>query len=81
MSLVPLYFFFIGLADRSITSKNLGLWGLILLGIVAILIGTLWLKDNDHFGLARIILIGAAVPGLLVLLYFIIVLTSKTKWN
>lgn len=81
MSLVPLYFFFIGLADGSITSKNLGLWGLILLVVIAILVGTLWLKDHDHFALARLILIGAAVPGLLVLLYFVIVFTSKTRWN
>ena len=83
MSLIPIYFFFIGLADGSITSRNLGLWGVILLVVAAILCGTLWLKDNDHFGLAKLILIFAAVPGLFVLLYFLIVITSgkKTRWN
>jgi hypothetical protein len=82
MSLVPIYFFFTGLADGSITSRNLGLWGLILLVVAAILAGTLWLR-HDHFGLARLILIFAAVPGLLVILYFAIVITSgkKTRWN
>lgn len=81
MSLVPIYFFFVGLADGSITSKNLGLWGIILLVVGAVLIGTLWLKGHDHLGLARIILIVAAIPGVFVLLYFLIVITSKAKWN
>ena len=81
MSLVPIYFFFVGLADGSITSKNIGLWGLILLIVGGVLFGTLWLKGHDHLSLARIILIVAAIPGLFVLLYFLIVITSKTKWN
>jgi hypothetical protein len=82
MSLVPLYFFFTGLADGSITSKNIGLWGMIIVVVCAILVSTVWLRET-HFGLARLILIFAAVPGLLVILYFAIVLTSgnKTRWN
>ena len=81
MSLVPIYFFFVGLADGSITSRNLGLWGLILLAVGAVLIGTLMLKSHDHLALARLILVLAAIPGFLVLLYFLIVFTSKTRWN
>jgi hypothetical protein len=82
MSLVPLYFFFVGLNDGSITSKNIGLWGMIILVVCAILVSTVWLRET-HFALARLILIFAAVPGLLVILYFAIVLTSgkKTRWN
>ncbi|HZV44562.1 MAG TPA: osmoprotectant transporter permease [Saprospiraceae bacterium] len=81
MSLIPIYFFFVGLADGSITSKNMGLWALILLIVAAVLVGTLWLKGTEHLGLAKIILILAAIPGLFTLLYFLIVITSKAKWN
>jgi len=81
MSLIPIYFFFVGLSDGSITSKNMGLWALILVIVAAVVMGTLWLKGTDHLGLAKIILILAAIPGIFVLLYFLIVITSKAKWN
>ena len=81
MALVPVYFFFVGLADGSITSRNIGLWGLILLVVVAILIGSWWLQAHNQLGWAKGLLIFAAVPGVLVLLYFIIVMTSKPRWN
>jgi hypothetical protein len=61
MSLIPVYFFFIGLNDGTITARNIGLWVIILL--------------------AKGLLMLAAVPGLFVVLYFVVVLTNKTKWN
>ncbi len=81
MSLVPIYFFFAGLRDGSINSRNIGLWGIIMLIVAAVLFGTLWLEGNNHQSLSRIVLLLAAVPGVLVLLYFLIVITSKPKWN
>lgn len=81
MALVPVYFFFVGLADGSINSRNIGLWGLILLVVAGILIGSWWLQAHHQLGWAKGLLVFAAVPGILVLLYFIIVLTSKPRWN
>ena len=81
MSLVPVYFFFVGLKDGSITSRNLSLWLLILVIIAGVLIGSCWLKDHARLGMANGLLIIAAIPGVLVLLYFIVVLTGKAKWN
>lgn len=81
MSLVPIYFFFVGLNDGSITSRNIGLWGIIMLVVAAVLFGTLWLKGHDHLSLSKLVLILAAVPGIFVLLYFLIVFTGKARWN
>ena len=81
MALVPIYFFFVGLADGSITSRNLGLWSLIILIVGAVLVGSLWLKGHEHLGFSKIVLLLAAVPGVFVLLYFLIVFTSKARWN
>ncbi len=81
MSLIPIYFFFVGLADGSITSRNLGLWGIILLVIAVILCGSLWLKSHDQMTLAKGLLLLAAIPGVLVIFYFVIVMTSKPRWN
>ena len=81
MSLVPIYFFFIGLNDGSITARNIGLWAIILLIIAGVLIGSCWLKDHERLGMAKGLLMLAAIPGLFVVLYFVVVLTSKARWN
>jgi high-affinity Fe2+/Pb2+ permease len=81
MSLVPVYFFFVGLKDGSITKRNFALWFLILLIIAGVLYGSLWLKDHDRLGMAKGVLAVAAIPGVFVVLYFIIVLIGKPKWN
>lgn len=81
MSLVPVYFFFIGLKDGSITTRNFALWLLILLIIAGVLTGSIWLRDHDRLVMAKWLLALAAVPGVLVLLYFIVVMIGKPKWN
>ena len=81
MSLVPVYFFFIGLKDGSVTTRNIILWLFILLMIAAILYGSCWLKNHDRLGMAKGLLLLGAVPGLLVILYLLVVLISKPKWN
>ena len=81
MSLVPVYFFFIGLKDGSITIRNLSLWLLILLLIGAVLFGSIWLKDHDRQPMATGLLIFGSIPGLLVLLYFLVAIFGKPRWN
>ena len=81
MSLVPVYFFFIGLKDGSITTRNIMLWLLILVIIAGILYGSCWLKNHDKLGMAKGLLLLGAVPGVLVLLYALVVLLTKPRWN
>ena len=81
VALVPLYFFFVGLNDGSISSKIIGLWFIILLVVAAVVGGSLLLKSANQLSLAKGLLIVAAIPGLLAVLYFVVVLTSNTRWN
>jgi high-affinity Fe2+/Pb2+ permease len=81
MSLIPVYFFFVGLKDGSITARNIGLWLLILLIIAGVLIGSSWLKDNDKMGWAKGLLLFSSIPGVLVLLYFLVIIIGKPRWN
>ncbi len=81
ISLVVLYFFFIGLVDGSVSSFNMGLWVMILLGIGAIMLGSLWLKSSDYLRIAKIVLAILAVPGLLYALFMLMIIITKPRWN
>jgi hypothetical protein len=81
IALIALYFFFIGLADGSVSSFNIGLWLLILLGLAIVVGGSLWLRSAGRSGLAMVLLLILAVPGVLVGLFFAVLLIAAPRWN
>ena len=81
VAIVVLYFFFIGLADGSVSSFNMGLWLFLLAVVVAVMFGSLWLNSHNRPGLAKGVLCILAVPGFLYLLFLLVVLISKPRWN
>jgi hypothetical protein len=81
IAFVVLYFFIVGLADGSVSSFNMGLWLIILLIPACVLLGSLWLRSASHSGSAKGVLLILAVPGLLFLLYFLVLLFSAPRWN
>lgn len=81
LALVVLYFFFIGLADGSVSSFNMGLWLFLLAAVAAILLGSLWLKSHGRPGLAKGVLSILAIPGFLYVLFMLVVLITKPRWN
>lgn len=81
MSLIPIYFFFIGLEDGSVDGSNMALWMGILAVVGLLLGGTYWLKTKGQVLAAKVLLWLSTVPCLLVILYFVIALTSNGRWN
>ncbi len=81
IAIVVLYFFLVGLADGSVSSFNIGLWLLILLGLGSIMGGSLWLKSAGHLGFATVLLLILAVPGVLCGLFLIILVIAAPRWN
>jgi hypothetical protein len=81
ITLVVLYFFFVGLNDGSVSSSNMVLWLGILLLLAAIMGGSLWLKAHNHLALAKTILWLMAIPGLFYLLFILVVIIGKPRWN
>ncbi len=81
ITIVVLYFFFVGLIDRSVSSLNIGLWLLILLGLAGVMGGSLWLKSAGHPGIAAALLLILAVPGVICVLLLVIAVISGTRWN
>ena len=74
-------FFFVGLADGSVSSFNMALWVCILLGLGAILYGSRALHQAGQQKTALIILWLLAVPGILGALFFLILIIAQPRWN
>ena len=81
VALIALYFFFIGLADGSVSSFNIVLWLVLLVVLATVLFGTLALRAAGNLTLAKILTGLLAVPALLFLLFFIVVIASGERWN
>ena len=80
-ALIILYFFVIGLGDGTVSERNAGLWLLIVLGLGAILIGSVILKNNHHTGLGIVVLLILGIPAFLYLLFIIVALSFGGRWN
>lgn len=81
ITLVALYFFFIGLADGSVSSFNAKIWALLLFGLAVILLGSLGLKSIGQLSWAKVLLSILAIPGLLYVLFILMVIITKPRWN
>ena len=77
IALIPIYFFFVGLADGTVSSRNLGMWLILMLVVAVVLIAPFLLKAAHQMGLAKGLMIVAAIPGILAVLYFIVVMTMN----
>jgi len=78
---VAVYFFVLGIADGSVSSFNLGLWAVLLLGATAVTGGSLWLKKSGRPGLASAVAALLAVPGVLAVLLVLAMLIVDPHWT
>ena len=81
-SLIILFFFFAGLADGTVNSRNGGLWTIIVLAITAVMGGSVWLKRAGYILPSYLVLCVIALPAIAFLGYFLIVLMNgKSAWR
>jgi hypothetical protein len=81
VAMVILYFFFIGLADGSVSSFNSTLWLTILAALAAIIGGGAALNANGQRGAAIAVLLILAIPGLLYGLFVLMLIVLQPRWN
>jgi hypothetical protein len=77
---VSLYFFFVGLADGSVSSFNLVLWMGVVAATLGVTGGSLWLRKN-HPVLATVVAMLLGLPGLLAGLLLLALALSHPRWN
>ena len=74
VALIFVYFFFVGLGDGSVSSFNIVLWLVILVGLAVLLGGSLVLRAASRTGLATALVTALAVPSVLIGLLFLALL-------
>jgi hypothetical protein len=78
---IAVFFFLWGLADGSVSSFNIVLWMVLLGGLAALVSGTLWLRSNGRPRAATVLAWVLAAPGLLVGLFFFVLIVANPRWN
>ncbi|MEC9368084.1 MAG: osmoprotectant transporter permease [Pseudomonadota bacterium] len=78
---IVVYFFIIGLADGSISSFNIGLWIVLLMGVAAILAGGIFLRKAGRTAASSLLLSLLAVPTAAYGLMIAAIILSGARWN
>lgn len=81
MATVAVVFFLWGLADGSVSSFNIGIWIVLLGGFAAVLAGSFRLRSLGRTGVAKVIAWVPAVPGVLMGLFFLVLIVGNPRWN
>jgi hypothetical protein len=80
-ALIVLYFFFVGLSDGTVTSRNARLWAVFILVLAGVLGGSYYFFSHGQLRVAYIVLSLLAIPALLMLMYLLFVVFGKLRWN
>jgi hypothetical protein len=78
---IAVFFFFLGMADGTVSDFNIELWIGLLLGIAAVLGVGIALRRAAWPILANIVLAVLAVPTALYGAFMLVVILSGTPWN
>jgi hypothetical protein len=81
VTLVVVGFFLIGLGDGSVSSFNIGIWLVMLAGVGGVTGGSFALRSAGKRIPALILALALAIPGVLVGLFFLILILGNPRWN
>jgi len=81
VALVGVAFFFIGVADGTVSGFNIVSWTTVLPGLTAIVLGSRVLANRGQLKAACVLAAALALPGLLYALFMVIAVTSGVRWN
>jgi hypothetical protein len=78
---VAIYYFLAGLVSGSVSSFNMGIWILILLGTTGVTACSMILKLHGRPGLAAIVALILALPGLVAVLFLLLMVVTQPSWT
>lgn len=80
-ALVVFYFFFVGIADGSVSSFNGEMWFALLAGVAAVIGGGWALQAKGHRRAAAAVLMILAVPAVVYALFIALIVITQPRWN
>jgi len=81
VALLGVAFFFIGIADGTVSSFNIVLWAAVLAGLAVVVFGSRALSKRGQVAAAAVLAAVLAVPGVLYALFLLAAVTSGVRWN
>jgi len=75
------WFFIVGLADGSVSSRNIKLWLFLLLAAGSILWISMLLKNHGHDKLAMLTVLILALPAIVYGLFVVLMASNNGRWN
>ena len=81
LAAIAVGFFLIGLGDGSVSAFNIGIWLLLLLVLGLVLGGSLWLHSRGRDRLAMAVVTVLAIPGILLGLFFLVLIIAQPNWH
>lgn len=78
---IVFYFFLWGLSDGTVSSFNIAIWLLLVGAVAAAVLGSLWLRAIGKTIIAIPLLLLLAVPGVLLGLFFLVLILAHPRWN
>ncbi len=78
---ITITFFFIGTADGSVNSDNIGIWTAMFAALAVVMGGSLWLKAVGYPVLGIMLLLVLATPGILGGVSLLLFIVSGTSWR
>ncbi len=78
---IAIVFFFVGMADGSVSSDNIGIWITVFTVLTVVIGSSLWLKAVGYPVLGIILLVVLATPGILYGMFILLFVVSGTSWR
>ncbi len=78
---VVLFFFMWGISDGTVSSFNIGIWLVLLIGVGGILAGGWGLKAKGQNGAAIAVLAILAIPAFLAGVFVLLLIVFQPRWN
>ena len=78
---IGVLFFFIGIADGTVSSRNIAIWIALLGGLAVVVLGSRALRQRGRTGAATALAAVLAVPAVLFGALLIVAMVSGVRWN
>jgi hypothetical protein len=78
---VVVFFFLWGVSDGTVSSFNILLWLVMLGGVGGVLGGGAFLRSQGQVRVANGVLLVLAIPAMLLVLFFLILIIAQPRWN